>query len=249
MENHDLLLALERLKAVLIAASRQAEGFEQTAEYVLLRKELLASRLKDRLPRFVTTCRALGEFWHFIQPKFPTYKERRDYIAALLEPLLAELERQPAPSDAGAAQALVRMSSAYVEEQWRKALDRRTSDPDGAITAARTLLEAVCKHILDAAGVSYKPKDDLPDLYGSVAKTLNLSPAHHTEEIFKQILGGCFSVVQGLGALRNKISDAHGQGSKPVRPAPRHAELAVNLAGAVAAFLWATHEQRVSSAR
>jgi hypothetical protein len=40
-------------------------------------------------------------------------------------------------------------------------------------------------------------------------------------------------VGEGLGFLRNRISDAHGQGPRPVRPLPRHAQLAVNLAGAV----------------
>ena len=44
-------------------------------------------------------------------------------------------------------------------------------------------------------------------------------------------------MVEGLGTLRNKIGDAHGKGGKPVRPARRHARLAVNLAGAMATFM------------
>jgi hypothetical protein len=71
---------------------------------------------------------------------------------------------------------------------------------------------------------------------------LNLSPAQHTEQIFKQILGGCKSVVEGLGAMRNKISDAHGKGKKSIKPASRHAELAVNLAGSMATYLVSTWE-------
>ena len=50
------------------------------------------------------------------------------------------------------------------------------------------------------------------------------------------------SVVQGLGTLRNRLSDAHGIGMSASRPAPRHAELAVNLAGSMAGFLVATWE-------
>jgi hypothetical protein len=109
-----------------------------------------------------------------------------------------------------------------------------------AITLARTLLETVCKHILDTHNVTYENDTDLPGLYKLVAKTLNLAPSQHSETIFKQILGGCTAVVEGLGALRNRLSDAHGQGKKIVRPAPRHAELAVNLAGTVAMFLVTT---------
>jgi hypothetical protein len=123
---------------------------------------------------------------------------------------------------------------------WLKALERRAEDPEGAITTARTLLETVCKHILDDGGVPYKDDSDLPGLYKMTAKQLNLAPSQHSEEVFRQILGGCTSVVEGLGALRNRLSDAHGKGRLPVRPAARHAELAVNLAGTMATFLVAT---------
>ncbi|WP_042491478.1 abortive infection family protein, partial [Sphingomonas parapaucimobilis] len=58
------------------------------------------------------------------------------------------------------------------------------------------------------------------------------------------ILGNCQSVVESLGALRNKLGDAHGGGPKRARPAARHAELAVNLAGSMATFLVATWETR-----
>ena len=78
------------------------------------------------------------------------------------------------------------------------------------------------------------------------AKVLNIAPSQHSEPIFKQILGGCTAVVEGLGALRNRLSDAHGQGKRPVRPAARHAELAVNLAGAMATFLVTTHAAKTS---
>jgi hypothetical protein len=62
--------------------------------------------------------------------------------------------------------------------------------------------------------------------------------------VFKQILGGCSAVVEGLGALRNRLSDAHGTGKSAVKPAARHAELAVNLAGALAVYLLATKAAR-----
>jgi hypothetical protein len=123
---------------------------------------------------------------------------------------------------------------------WNKALERRASDPEGAITAGRTLVESVCKLILDEASEPYSADADLPVLYSIVAKLLRLAPSQHTEKVFKQILGGCHSVVEGIGAVRNKLGDAHGQGRRPVKPAPRHVDLVVNLAGAMAAFLAAT---------
>ena len=69
---------------------------------------------------------------------------------------------------------------------------------------------------------------------------LNLAPSQHQDELFKAILGNCQTIVDRLAAIRNIAGDAHGQGRRPVKPTPRHAELAVNLAGSMAAFLVAT---------
>jgi hypothetical protein len=62
--------------------------------------------------------------------------------------------------------------------------------------------------------------------------------------LFKQILGGCQTVVEGLGAMRNRHSDAHGKGISGIKPAARHAELAVNLSGTMATFLLQTWEAK-----
>jgi hypothetical protein len=48
----------------------------------------------------------------------------------------------------------------------------------------------------------------------------------------------------GILDLRNRLGDAHGQGKRLVKPLPRHAELAVNMAGSVASFLLATFEAK-----
>ena len=70
---------------------------------------------------------------------------------------------------------------------------------------ARTLLESVCKHILDESGGNeYEANPDLNKLYKQTATVLNLTKAQHEEVVFKQILGGCTAVVEGLGALRNR---------------------------------------------
>lgn len=148
------------------------------------------------------------------------------------------------PSDSVINEILTAVDSSSIQTAWHKALERRLNDPEGAITSSRTLLEAVCKHILDEEQIAYNDKDDLPKIYGLAAKQLNLSPSQHTEQLFKQILGGCHAVVEGLGALRNKLSDAHAGGKTSVRPLPRHAELAVNLAGTMATFILSTWEQK-----
>lgn len=53
------------------------------------------------------------------------------------------------PVDEVATETLTMLDADHVADLWQKALDRRQRDPEGAITAARTLLESVCKLILD----------------------------------------------------------------------------------------------------
>lgn len=168
-----------------------------------------------------------------------------DYHTDELEKAVSRAS-QSQPADSDISNVLSSFDEQGVHAAWRKALARRQNDPEGAITSARTLLETVCKHIIDNStdGSKYEEKDDLPKLYRTAAHSLNLAPDQHTEETFKQILGGCRSVVEGLGTMRNKLSDAHGRGRKPVRPAPRHAALAVNLAGSMATFLIETWNDR-----
>lgn len=237
---------IERLKVML--TTRATGGTVDHGDYPVLRAALMRDPLvKDKLPQFVRTCRSLDEFWNFIKPKVTTYRGRREFMREQFEPLLATLEEtNSSPADGPASAVLGTVDSEHVRAAWQKALDRRTTDPEGAITAARTLLETVCKHVLDTVNENYDDAADLPKLYGSVAKALKLAPSQHTELIFKQILGGCHTVVEGLGALRNRVGDAHGRGKHAIQVTPRHAALAVNVAGSVATFLMETWEWRSS---
>lgn len=226
----------EYLVNLLVSAStggdRDERGFKELRSYFLGNATLQA-----KVPDWLRTNRSLATFWPFIKRKFSNYAERREFIWAEFGLLLSFLEKGEAPAVAAINAELLDFSAGGVHDTWRKATERMTSDPDGAITLARTLLESVLKHILDERKVAYTDKADLPELYRLVAKELNLAPDQHTEDTFKKILGGVMSVVNELGSLRNRLGDAHGKGKGGVRPAPRHAELAVNLAGSIALFL------------
>ncbi|MBB4097450.1 abortive infection family protein [Sphingomonas kyeonggiensis] len=217
--------------------------------YRVVRGELIAdAEVVQMLPRFLRTCQTTDDFWQHIKMEFSTYAERRAHIREVFAPLLEYLERAAAPGAEAITDALRNLQEGEVHRIWAKALARCASDPEGAVTAARTLLESVCMHILDGLAEGgtplYTPGDDLPKLYRATAEQLNLAPSQHTEDVFKRLLGGCTTVVESIGAIRNRVGDAHGRGRRPVKIAPRHAHLAVNLAGAVALFLAETAEAK-----
>lgn len=242
---HDALDRAKMLELELIAACEGSLG--KSSRYVDLRQTFMQDAvLKSLLPDFVITCRDLDHFWLYIKGVSPKWAPRRLHVRDAMSRLFEYLEgRGAAPIDSGASETLRSFDAVGVHSVWVKALERRNADPEGAITIARTLLESVCKRVLDEVDAPYDEKADMPELYKLVAAVLKIAPSQHTEDVFRRILGGCTSVVEGLGTLRNKISDAHGRGSKSgVRPLPRHAELAVNLAGAMATYIVQTWEAR-----
>ena len=200
------LTKVETLKALLVCAS--TGGPKDGFGYIGLRTWLLADpELKPLAPSWLRSHRNLDEFWSLVKGKFAHYDERRQWLREEFEPLIDKLESAQAfPSDASTTTQLEKHGMAYIREAWAKALTRRELDPEGAITSARTLLEEVCRHVLDEANVPYDPKDDLPKLYGLTSKQLNLAPSQHTEDVFKQICEELFVALaarspRGLASL------------------------------------------------
>ncbi|RBI71175.1 hypothetical protein DQW77_12255, partial [Roseovarius sp. TE539] len=174
---------------------------------------------------------------------------RRGHVTDAFIPLLTFLESGGGAADATITDGLDVYDAPAVQAFWAKALERRTTDPDGAVTAASTLLEEICKHIIEDSGAKWEAKWNVPKLYSEAAKVLKLAPSQHQEEVFKTILGNCQSVVQSIGSLRNKGGDAHAGGRSRVPFKPRHAALTVNLAGSMALFLIETWQARVEEQR
>ena len=233
------------MEKTLIAAATGGENDNPT--YQLLRREFMSdSDLKNLLPKFVLSYRDLSTFWPFIRNEAGSYAERRKIIAEAFTPLMDHLESTTnTPSDNVTSTVLESFDTEGIRDVWTKALARRANDPAGAITIARTLLETVAKRILEDRGQEYLDTYDLPKLYMNAAMALNIAPNQYTEEPIKAILGSAMNVVNGIGTLRNRFSDSHGRGGKlPVRPSPRHANLAVSVAGAIATFLVETHLER-----
>ena len=145
--------------------------------------------------------------------------------------------------------ALDPTSHEFIDEQLSKC-DRklRDGDYDGAITNARSLVEAVLIAI-EARLVQQPPAYDavLPRLYKRVQKLLNLDPARtDIADSLRQVLAGLSSIVSGLAPMRNKMGDAHARSYRPER---HHARLAVNAAKTLADFLIETFGYQLSTGR
>lgn len=129
------------------------------------------------------------------------------------------------------------LSTDYVRELTEKA-DGRLADGDreGAITAARTMLEAVLVELeKQLAGTPGDYKGDLPKQFKAVAKQLRIDDERaDLDDNFKQVARGLVQVVNGLAPIRNKMSDGHARKRKPE---VHHARVIVNAAKTVATFL------------
>lgn len=88
----------------------------------------------------------------------------------------------------------------YVTKNWEKLSARLGDDPDGAITAARTLLETVCLHILSMLGKGTEYKG-LPALYKATAEELQLVPKKEEDAAIRQILGSIVRFAEAIEAL------------------------------------------------
>ncbi len=152
----------EMLKNILIG--RATGAFPSEDHYKALRQGFIEdASTKSLLPGFVRTCRSLPKFWGYIKGVSGSYQRRRDHIYPAFQPLLDFLEGNGrTPADATISDALQSFDAEGIHAVWEKALARRQSDPEGAITSARTLLETVCKRILDEAGKPYTDTEDLP---------------------------------------------------------------------------------------
>jgi Abortive infection C-terminus len=236
--DQSLKIKLNHLHDIAVKAATDGGTAEETA-YSAIREKLLAdSRLADILPTWIRDCPTLWSVRKTMQGISKHYSERRLFIANSIAPMQEKAGKKVSLIHA------IEINESSVNEHFTKALLRANSDPAGAITAARSLLESVLKQILEQRNLEFDELADLPKLYKMCSRELNLAPDQHSEKAFKQILSGCIQIVDGLGTIRNKLSDAHGGGKLRVKPAPRHANLSVHLASAVSKFLLETNSVR-----
>jgi hypothetical protein len=108
------------------------------------------------------------------------------------------------------------------------------ANPAGCIGAAKDLIEATAKTVLEGIGAPPSESEDLAGLVARVQKELALHPTNvdgtqPTAEATKRILGGLSAIAIGVNMLRNKAGSGHGR-STAVNLTARHARLALGAA-------------------
>ena len=230
--DYDKAIALFRiLESCATGKERHEDKFIEFRRYFYK-----SPKYKNYMPQWINSIFNLEMFWNFIKPKFEHYAERRNFLMEELTPLINSCNEQVSILETQSG-IITDFNSNTIRENWTIMLTRMENDPKGAITLARSLLESVCKHILDDLQESYTTHESLSLLYKKTAKSLKLSPEQHDDQVIKNILGGCSSIVKGLEEFRNRHGDAHGKGQNQPNPYSRHARLSVNASGTLCLFL------------
>ncbi|MFW6110270.1 MAG: abortive infection family protein [Patescibacteria group bacterium] len=187
----------------------------------------------EKKEKLNTLVQRLNEYLEFDGYKLQTYQKKAK-ILELKEPLVGGTE-------------LEKLNSDFISKELEKCeVKIANGDYDGAVTNARTLLEQVLIYIGKNTnpGRSLDHKGDLNRLYKIIKKDLNLSPENITDKSLKEVLSGLISIVNGLSALRNQLSDAHGKVSTTYITERHHAILIVNCAKTVTEFLVSSYKKQ-----
>lgn len=137
----------------------------------------------------------------------------------------------------------------HIEEQIKSLELAIIENPGLAFDLARTLIESVCKTILNERRVAFNTDDDLPKLFKAVTSKLSFLPASASGEIearrnLEKTLGGLHTTLQGICELRNLYGFAsHGAGEKRPTMETTQALLAAQAADAIVRFLYRVHHQ------
>jgi len=131
-----------------------------------------------------------------------------------------------------------------VDAEFQRAIDSVESDPATGITAACSIIEALCKVYIEDEDLEMPAKQNIKNLWKVVSKSLGLDPREIADQDITRILSGFTSVIDGIGALRTHTSSAHGRGRNAYRLEPRHARLAINAAHTLVSFVLETWDAR-----
>jgi hypothetical protein len=129
------------------------------------------------------------------------------------------------------------LSHDFIIEQIDKCEEKLSGgDYDGAITNARSLIEAVSISLIEkATEQKYNSNGDLTQIFKDVKNSLNMNiDKEKYPDYLIQIISGMTTIINGMAALTNRASDRHARVYKPQK---HHAKFAVNCAFSFCDFI------------
>jgi hypothetical protein len=126
---------------------------------------------------------------------------------------------------------------ASIEAEFARAIEQLDRDPHAAITAASSIIEAVCKTYIETFRLEMPSNQSISPVWRTVQTHLGLNLDATLREDQKRILQGLASIVDGVGSYRTHIGSAHGRGISPPKIAVLEARLAVNASHSLVTFV------------
>lgn len=129
-------------------------------------------------------------------------------------------------------------------EEWKKTHERLMPDPSGAITSARSMVEAAIKWIHHERQVPPPTDGGTGKRLKDCLKLLGGADSDFEKPGVRQMVTGMESAINSLDTARNAMGDGHGKEPGAPEAGPRVARLIVGLATTITTFLLATYESR-----
>lgn len=134
--------------------------------------------------------------------------------------------------------AVSNVDLSYIQSVAQRAYgDIEAGNFDSALTKARTLLEEVFCHAIEAKGNVPSDKGDARKLYNQVKSLYNMHQAHDVDTRVNNLLSGLEKILTSIIEMRNDSSDSHGVGTRRITIKDYHARLVVNAAMTMAEFI------------
>lgn len=136
---------------------------------------------------------------------------------------------------------------ASIEAEFGRAISQLERDPHAAITAASSIIEALCKSYIETFNLEMPANQSISYVWRTVQAHLGLNLDQVLRDDQKRVLQGLASIVDGVGSYRTHIGSAHGRGLNPPEVSVPEARLAVNAAHSLVIFvmeLWHASQGR-----
>lgn len=124
-----------------------------------------------------------------------------------------------------------------IEKEFKRALTHINTDPHASITAACSIIEALCKTYIESYELTMPSKQTVVPLWKVVKQHLKLNSNGLLADDQNGIVKGLSSVVDGIGAFRTHTGSAHGRGKTPPTIKVSEARLAVNASHTLVTFI------------